>query len=149
MSGGEAAAALFPRMISLAREAGLPADDIEHMGDFFHLVQLARRYYFLQFDESVAGRIRAGKAAYKLRWPKEKRQRYRIKVSFEPFPVKRRILAMAAGVLLRRKRDYRWVDRVFILSLSGIVFRALRPRDPAAMPKFLRKSAMGVDVLFK
>ena len=23
------------------------------------------------------------------------------------------------------------------------------PRDPAAMPKFLRKSAMGVDVLFK
>jgi hypothetical protein len=149
LSGGEAAAALFPRMISLAREAGLPADDIEHMGDFFHLVLLARRYYFLPFDESVAGRIRAGKAAYKLRWPKEKRQRYRIKVSFEPFPVKRRTLAMAAGILLRRKRGYRWVDRFFILYLAGFVFRALRPRDPAAMPKFLRKSAMGVDVLFK
>jgi hypothetical protein len=149
LSGGEAAAALFPRMISLAREAGLPAEDIEHMDDFFHLVLLARRYYFLPFDESIVGRIRAGKAAYKLRWPREERQRYRIKVSFEPFPVKRRTLAMAAGILLRRKRGYRWVDRVFILHLSGIVFRALRPRDPAAMPKFLRKSAMGVDVLFK
>lgn len=149
LSGGEAAAALFPRMISLAREAGLPTDDIEHMDDFFHLVLLARRYYFLPFDESVAERIHAGKAAYKLRWPKEKRQRYRIKVSFEPFPMTRRTLAMAATLLLRRKRGYRWVDRVFTLYLSGIVFRALRPRDPAAMPKFLRKSAMGVDVLFK
>jgi hypothetical protein len=149
VSGGEEAAALFPRMICLAREAGLPVDDVEHMDDFFHLVLLARRYYFQPFDESVAERIRAGKAAYKLRWPKEKRQRYRIKVSFEPFPVPRRTLAMAATFLLRRKRGYRWVDRVFILYLSGIVFRALRPRDPAAMPKFLRKSAMGVDVLFK
>jgi hypothetical protein len=149
LSGGEEAAALFPRMISLAREAGLPADDIEHMGDFFHLVLLARRYYFLPFDESVATRIREEKAAYKLRWPKENRQRYRIKVSFEPFPVTRRTLAMAAAFLLRRKRGYRWVDRVFILYLSGVVFRALRPRDPAAMPKFLRKSAMGVDTLFK
>lgn len=149
LSGGEAAAALFPRMISLAREARLPADDIEHMGDFLHLVLLARRYYFLPFDESVAKRILVEKAAYKLRWPKETRQRYRIKVSFEPFPVTRRTLAMAARFLLRRKRGYRLLDRVFILYLSGMVFRALRPRDPAAMPKFLRKSAMGVDTLFK
>ena len=119
------------------------------MRDFFRLVLLARRYYFLSFEESVAAQIRSEKTAYKLRWPKEKRQRYRIKVSFEPFPMTRRTLAMAATLLLRRKRGYRWVDRVFTLYLSGIVFRALRPRDPAAMPKFLRKSAMGVDVLFK
>ena len=52
--GGETAAGLFPRMISLAREAGLPADDIEHMSDFFHLILLARRYYFLPFDEYAA-----------------------------------------------------------------------------------------------
>lgn len=149
LSGGEAAAGLLPRMISLAREAGLPADDIEHMGDFFHLILLARRYYFLPFDESLAEQIRSEKREYKLRWPKESRQRYRIKVSFERFPVKRRTLSLAAGLLLRRKRGYRWVDRIFTLHLSGLAFRLLRPRDPAAMPKFLRKSAMGVDVLFK
>ena len=119
------------------------------MRDFFRLVLLARRYYFLSFEESVAAQIRSEKTAYKLRWPKEKRQRYRIKVSFEPCPMTRRTLAMAATLLLRRKRGYRWVDRIFILYLSGTVFRALRPRDPAAMPKFLRKSAMGVDTLFK
>jgi hypothetical protein len=149
MAGGETAAGLFPRMVSLAREAGLPVDDIEHMGDFFHLVLLARRYYFLSYDEELAEQIRNAKKEYKLRWPKELRQRYRIKVSFAPFPVRRRTLGLAASLLLRRKRGYRWVDRIFILHLSGLAFRLLRPRDPATMPKFLRKSAMGVDVLFK
>ena len=149
LAAGEAAADLFPGMISLARESGLPEDDIEHMRDFFHLVLLARRYYFLPFDESLAEQIRSAKTDYKQRWPKEKRQRYRIKISFEPIRVKRRILAVAASVLLRRKRGYRWVDRIFVLHLVGIAYRVLKPRDPAAMPKFLRKSAMGVDVLFK
>lgn len=149
LAGGEVAAGLLPRMIPLAREAGLPAGDIEHMSDFFHLVLLARRYYFLPFDESLAGKIRSQKKIYKQRWPGETRQRYRIKVSFEPFPVKRRTLAIAARLLLRRKRGYRWLDRLLILHFSGPVFRALRRCDPSAMPVMLRKSAMGVDALFK
>ena len=41
------------------------------------------------------------------------------------------------------------IDRVFTLYLSGIAYRTLRPRDPRAMPKFLRKSAMGVDAVFR
>jgi hypothetical protein len=149
LQAGEDAAALFPRMIDLARQAGLPADDIEHMRDFFHLLLLARRYYFLPFNDELAAEIIAAKKAYKLRWPRDNRPRYRVKVSFEPFPIKRRSLSFAARVLLRRQRGYRIIDRLFILYLSGLAYRALRPRDPAAMPKFLRKSAMGVDVLFK
>jgi hypothetical protein len=149
LEGGERAAELFPRMIVLASEAGLPVEDIEHMSDFFHLILLARRYYFLPFHASIAEQIRSEKSAYKLRWPAEDRQRYRIKVSFEPFPVKRRTLAFAARFLFRRQRGYRWVDRIFTLYLSGIAFRLLRPRNPRAMPAFLRKSAMGVDALFK
>lgn len=45
--GGEAAAELFPRMIHLARQSGLPVDDIEHMRDAFAMILLARKYYFL------------------------------------------------------------------------------------------------------
>ena len=149
LTGGELAAGLFPRMISLASEAGLPADDIEHMSDFFGLILLARRYYFLPFDESLAQQIRSKKKAYKQRWPKAERQRYRIKVSFKPLPVKRRTLALAARILLRRRRGYRWMDRIFTLHLAGIVFRILRQRDSVAMPKVMRKSAMGIDALFK
>lgn len=149
VAAGERAGLLFPRMIVLAREAELPVEDIEHMRDFFGLILLARRYYFLPFDEALVGQIREAKAAYKLNWPKDGRARYRIKVSFEPFPLKRRTLSLASRLLLRRKRGYRWVDRVFILYLAGFAYRLLRRRDPGNMPKFLRKSAMGVDTLFK
>lgn len=149
LRAGEAAAALFPRMIELAGEAKLPVDDIEHMRDAFAVMLLARRYYLLPYDEELANRIRCAKKRYKQRWPGDSRQRYRIKVSFEPFKVKRRTLAWGAGLLLRKQRGYRWVDRVFTLHVLGFLFHMFRRRDPKAVPKFLRKSAMGIDVLFK
>jgi hypothetical protein len=39
--------------------------------------------------------------------------------------------------------------RVLLLYLTGLTYRLFQRRDPARIPKFLRKSAMGVDVLFK
>jgi hypothetical protein len=146
---GEAAYALFPRMVELARAAELPVADIEHWRDFCHLVRLARRYYFLPFDPELADRIRASKKAYKKAWPSERRQRYRIKLSFEPFKVKRQTLGWLSSLLLRRQRGYRLIDHVFTLNLLGIVFRLFRPGKSKAVPKFLRKSAMGVDALFR
>ena len=146
---GEAAYALFPRMIELARAADLPVADIEHWRDFCHLVRLARRYYFLPFDPELAERIRASKKAYKKAWPSERRQRYRIKLSFEPFKVKRQTLSWFSSILLRRQRGYRLIDHVFTLNLLGIVFRLFRPGKSKAVPKFLRKSAMGVEALFR
>jgi hypothetical protein len=102
LQSGEQAALLFPRMITLAQQAALPTDDIEHMRDFFNLLQLARRYYFLPFSEEISAEITAAKKAYKQRWPRDSRARYRVKISFVPFPIKHRSLAFAARVLLRR-----------------------------------------------
>ncbi len=149
LRAGEAAAELFPRMIQLAREAELPVDDIEHMRDAFGMILLARRYYFLPFDEEMAEQIRLAKKQYKQRWPREIRQRYRVKVSFEPFKLKRRTIAWLVGLMVRKKRGYRLFDHFFTLSLLGFAYRIFRARDPQSMPKFMRKSAMGVDVLFK
>ncbi len=146
---GEAAYALFPRMVELARAAELPVADIEHWRDFCHLIRLARRYYFLPYEPELVERIRASKKAYKKAWPSEKRQRYRIKLSFEPFKVKRQTLGWLSSLLLRRQRGYRLIDHLFTLNLLGIVFRLFRPGKSKAVPKFLRKSAMGVDALFR
>lgn len=146
---GESAAERFPRMIALTREAGFPVEDIEHMRDFFTLILLARRYYFLPFDEELSANIRSAKKRYKQRWSQENRQRYRVKISFKPFPLKRRPLAWAVGLTVRKKRGYRFLDRFFTLSLLGFAYRIFRSRDPATLPKFMRKSAMGVDVIFK
>lgn len=146
---GEAAYALFPRMIELAKAASLPVQDIEHWRDFCHLVRLARRYYFLPFDPELIERIRTAKKAYKKSWPADVRQRYRIKVSFEPFKVKRQTLGWLSSLFLRRQRGYRVIDHILTLNLLGLVFRLFRPGKNKAIPKFLRKSAMGVETLFK
>ncbi|KAB2641070.1 MAG: hypothetical protein DVB26_05480 [Verrucomicrobia bacterium] len=146
---GEAAFDLFPRMMDLAGEADLPADDIEFMRDTFRLIALARRYYFLPYDPALPPLIEAAKLAYKSRWPRSQRQRYRIKTSFEPFQVKRRTLAWTAALLLRKRRGYRIIDRLFTLGLLGIIYRLLRPAAKNSLPKFLRESAMGIDTLFK
>ena len=149
LRAGAAAAELFPRMIDLAREADLPVDDIEHMRDVFGILLLARRYYFLPFDETLVEQIRVAKAQYKQRWPKNIRQRYRVKVSFAPFKLKRRTIAWLIGLMVRRKRGYRLFDHFFTLSLLGYVYWVFRTRAPQALPKFMRESAMGVDILFK
>lgn len=146
---GEEAYELFPEMIENARSAGLPVRDIERWRDFCRLVCLARRYYFLPFDEEIVEQIRSAKADYKVAWPREKGERYRIKLSFEPFRVKRRTLGWVTALLLRRRRGYRLIDHVFTLNLLGHLFRWVKPRRKEDMPKFLRKSAMGVDSLFK
>jgi hypothetical protein len=145
----ETASLLFPKMIALAEKADLPIDDIEHMRVFFGIILLARRYYFLPFDESIAEQIRLAKKAYKARYPATERERYRIKVSFTPFHIKRRTLSWASSLLLRKQRGYRIVDHLFTLHLLGFAYRIFKPRDPKKIPKLLRKSAMGVDALFK
>jgi hypothetical protein len=149
LRAGEAACELFPKMTELAEQAGLPQRDIRHWRDFCHLVRLARRYYFLPYDEDTAERIRAAKSAYKQAWPSADGSRYRIKLSFQPFRVKRQTLTWIGGLLLRRQRGYRLVDRLFTLHFLGFVYRAFRPRRKEAMPKFLRKSAMGVETILK
>lgn len=147
LMAGEKAFNTLPRMLTIATTAGLPTSDIEHMRDFFHLVVLARRYYFQPFDPAITSEIAAARKAYKNRWPRT--HRYRVKLSFHYFPVKRRALALATLVLLRPKRGYRMFDRLVLLYLSGAIYKLLRPHLSRRTPKFLRKSAMGIDVLFK
>ncbi|GAA5480651.1 hypothetical protein Hhel01_04180 [Haloferula helveola] len=149
LRAGEAACDLFPQMIELAEEARLPVRDIRHWRDICHIIRLARRYYFLPYDPEIAQQIKAAKAAYKVAWPRTEGARYRIKTSFEPLKVKRQTLAWLSGLLLRRKRGYRMIDHIFTLNLLGLVYRIFRPRKKEAMPKFLRKSAMGVETLLR
>lgn len=147
LRSGESAANLFPSMIRLAEASGLPHEDIEHMRDVFHILLLARRYYYLPYDERITEDIKLAKREYKKRWPKMRR--YRVKVSFQPFKLRRRTIAWVVALMIRRKRGYRIFDRIFTLNLLGSVYRIFRTRSPQALPKIMRESAMGVDALFK
>lgn len=147
---GEAAFANFERMQALARELALPEEDIVFMRDTFELILLARGYYLLPPDAALDRQIKVAKKAYKKRWPRSYRQRYRIRTSLEASRLGRRTMAWLSRLLVRRQRGYRHVlDRVFTLHVLSWIYRLFQVRHRKAMPKFMRKTAMGVDSLFR
>lgn len=140
----------FPRMRELAVRCGLPEEDIVFMEDTFRLFALAREYYFGSGDDEVQERIRAAKKAYKTKYPKSgPRRRYRIKLDFTPLMLQPRYLRWGLGLLFRRQRGYRLVDRVITLHALSLIYRWVANRRPHWVPKFARESAMGVDAVFR
>ncbi|BET67825.1 hypothetical protein ASA1KI_27430 [Opitutales bacterium ASA1] len=147
---GEAAFGHFDAMEELAAKAGWPVEDIRFMRDTFALVLLARRFYFLADDPALRDEILAAKTAYKQRWPRDVRQRYRIRTSFEPLRLRGRTVRWVLGLVVRRRRGYRTVlDHLFTMRVLAWIYRLFRARHQKALPKMVRKTAMGVDALFR
>lgn len=147
---GEAAFTHFDRIFELARQIDLPEEDLLFMRDTLAIVLLARRYYLLPPDPALAEEIEAAKKAYKVRWPRSRRQRYRIRLGFEPARFNRRTMSWLLGLLVRRHRGYRHVlDRLFTLNALSWIYFLFRVRHEKALPKFLRKTAMGLDSVFR
>ena len=138
------------RMKLLAARSALPVEDIEFMEDTFTLLALAREYYFCPFTHEIGQRLRAAKKAYKQKYPKSgSRPRYRVKLNFEPFRLDARYLAWAFAAFTRRQRGYRLVDRLFTLNGLSLIYRFVSKRRPQWIPEFAKKSAMGVDTIFR
>jgi hypothetical protein len=150
LRAGEAAFQAFPRLIELAGRLHWPVEDIEFMRDTFAILLLARRYYFEPPGAALEAEIMAAKAAYKARWPRPARQRYRLRTSFDSLPVNARTFRWLVALLVRRKRGYRAVlDHFFTLRVLSWIYRLFRTRNEKALPKLARKTAMGVDALFR
>jgi hypothetical protein len=148
--GGEAAFANFDRLDELARELGVSSEDLRFMRETFALLLLARRYYLLPPDPALEAEIKTTKKAYKKSWPRTGRQRYRIRTSFGPSRLNRRTVRWLAELFIRRQRGYRHVlDRLFTLTTLAWIYRLFRIRNRKALPKLLRKSAMGVDAVMR
>lgn len=150
LRSGEAAYAVFARMRELADELGFGAEDVAFMADTFALLLLARRYYFADDARGLEQEILEAKAAYKRRWPRAHRQRYRIRTSFEPLQIHGRTLRWLLAVVIRRRRGYRTVlDHLVTLRVLAWIYWLFRAGRPKALPKLARKTAMGVDALFR
>jgi len=150
LRAGESAFQSFPRMLELAARLGWSVDDVEFMRDTFAILLLARRYYFTSSDSQLQTEILNAKAMYKQRWPRPQRQRYRLRTSFDQLNVNSLTLRWLFALLVRRKRGYRAVlDHFFTLRLLSWTWRLLRSRNEKALPKLARKTAMGVDALFR
>jgi len=150
LSQGEEAYAKFPRILVLAAQLGLPVKDIEFMRDSLGMVLHARRFYFQPFRPEVAKDIEEAKIHYKAAWPKEGRPRYRVKTSFKPTALRWPAAQWFMRIVLRRRRGYRTVlDRLFTLTILSWAYALIARSHPKALPKTLRKSAMGVDAVIR
>lgn len=147
---GEAAFEQFGEMEQLARRAELPHADIVFMRDTCELILLARRYLLLPPDEELIPQIKKAKKNYKRRWPKENRTRFRIRLGFSPGRMNRRTVNWLLALLIRRQRGYRhFMDRLLTLNMLSWIYLLFKARHRKAIPKFLRKSAMGFDSLLR
>lgn len=137
----------FPEMEAEALAAGLPVEDIRHMRDIGHILLLTRVYVFGPCDAAIKEELQAAKHAYKQRW--EKSRRYRIRMDLDGFSPPDLLVGSVARFFLRPSSAYRLADRCFVVPLLGALYRTLRRCQPSSVPKFLRKSAMGVDVVLE
>lgn len=144
-----AAMSKIKRMRTLALECHLPEEDIEYMEYTLGIMALAREYFFRPFDEEMKSRLKKAKKIYKKRYPKGSRFRYTVKLDFQPFKLNRRYLGFFKSYLLRKRPSYRLVDKIIGLRLLSIAYFVLKRSRPKMVPKIARKSAMGLDAIFK
>ena len=146
---GHAAMTKIRRMRTLALQCNLPEEDIEYMEYTFGLIALAREYFFRPYDEEIRKRLEKAKKQYKKRYPRGSRFRYSVKYDFKPFKIGRRSIALCFKYLVRRNPDYRFIDKIIGLRLLSLAYFALKRSRPKMVPKIARKSAMGLDAIFK
>jgi hypothetical protein len=149
IESGYRALSSIEQMKVLAARLQFPVKDIQFMADTFALLALAREYYFLPYDNTIKKRIKKAKKQYKKKYPRGERPRYRIKTDFTPFTIRRQHLAWMLRISLRNRRGYRILDYLITLHLFSLAYRILTMLRPEAIPKFARKSAMGIGAIFR
>ncbi len=146
---GHAAMAKIKRMRTLALQCRLPEEDIEYMEYTLGIIALGREYFFRPEEEGIRKRLEKAKKKYKKRYPRGSRYRYTVKLDFKPFKLNARYIALFFNHLVRRKPAYRFVDKIIGLRLLSIAYFVLKRSRPKRIPKIARKSAMGIDAIFK
>lgn len=146
---GHAALAKIKRMRTLALQCHLPEEDIEYMEYTFGIIALGREYLFRPEDDEIRKRLEKAKKQYKKRYPRGSRYRYTVRLDFKPFKLNGRYIAIFFKHLVRRTPGYRFVDKIIGLRLLSIAYFVLKRSRPKLVPKIARKSAMGIDAIFK
>lgn len=134
------------QMQELARQLGLPHEDLEFQYDTFEVIAAAREYYFRPFSEEIQERLQDLADAYNAKYDEP---RYNILIDFARFPVRSAHLALLLKLLFRRQRGYRKLDKIFTLWLLTWIYPLIAKRNRKILPDFASSHAMGIDSIFK
>lgn len=146
---GYAALEKIRHMRELVKKCDLPEADIEFMEDTFAILALAREYFFRPFTPEIENRLKEAKQAYKQKYPRGSRFRYALKIDLSRFWIKGKHLSWFAKYVLREEPNYRFIDQIIGLRLLSYFYILLKRTRPKMIPEFGRKSAMGIDAIFK
>ncbi|MFP4520684.1 MAG: hypothetical protein ACLFQK_00925 [Fibrobacterota bacterium] len=128
-----------------AEELGLDTSGFDFMYDTFFIIALAREYFLETWNPEIMERIDAAVVRYREKYP----DGFRVEKDYSPFRVRRLLLKALFWISLRKEERYRWVDRVFLIRVSGWIFRILTYWKSRNVPAFARKQAMGINHIFK
>ncbi len=147
LAQGEGALAKVRAMVPLARQLGLPAEDIEFQLATFEVLALAREYYFTPFTEDLAGRLHDARRRYRAAFPD--RRRYSIHLDLTHLRLPRARLRRLLRLATRNQRRYRLFDRLLMIRWLSILMPALLLRRHRIVPAFANRQAMGFRSLFR
>ncbi len=134
------------RMKVLAEQLGLPADDIRFQYDTFEIIAAVREYYFLDFTDELAARLRQMKAAYEAKYAEP---RYTLLLDTSKLKIRRATLKLMLRMMFRGEHGYRLFDRIVTLNILSALYPLLKRFSKKAVPEFASESAMGIDSIFK
>lgn len=132
-------------MMEIAATNGLPVEDLQFQRDTFEILAVAREYYFGRFEPGIVDRLERLKRRYKATHPR----RYGVRLDFTPVRFRRYQLRWAIALLIRDKRGYRLLDRLFTIHVLSRLYPLIQRFDRGVVPEFAQRQAMGFDHLFK
>ncbi len=142
---GREAMQKLDQMRELAEQHALPRRGLTFQRDTFEIIALAREYFLSPYNETVVEQLRDAKKRYKKNYARN----YAVMLDFRESKVGKRQLRWLVSILLRQRRGYRLIDQIFTLRVLAWLYPLIKWGHTRNLPKFARKQAMGVDVLFE
>ncbi len=146
---GNQAVRKIEKMRELATDAGLPEGDLEFMHHTFHILAVAREFFLFADTPEIRRQLESLVDEYAERYPHGDRHRYRVELDLDRFWISPRFVNWVIHLGARKRPGYRIIDQVLMLHLLSFVYRFIRKRRPHWIPEFARKSAMGIDAIFR
>lgn len=134
------------RMEAIARQLGLPVEDLQFQRETFSVLRAARRYYFCDYSDKIRDELLRTVAAYRARSGRA----YNVILDLGHLRISRRGMRRIMAVILRDQRGYRrLLDHVVTIRLLSWLRPILRVARWRALPDFAHERAMGIETVLR
>lgn len=133
------------RIETIATKLALP-EELWHCGvDTFDLLISIRHYYLGRGSEQREMRVLRKIAQYREKHPKG----FQVEADFSPFHIRWITAWILFSILLRDRSEYRFLDRVLLIPLTGWLFPLFKQFQKNRFPELANRQAIGIELFFR